>query len=144
MNSREHPWREFRRQNLATLPRDTESRAENRLRRRRTHCYDEVGPNDPQFRLQPWTTRCNLTRVRLLMNSTFTARLPLKVFHRVGNVNLRTIDSSFLERAIHDLPGRTNERFASNIFVIARLFANQHHWRALRSFTEDGLGCLLV
>ena len=78
------------------------------------------------------------------MNSAFAARLPLKMFHRVGDVNLRAIDSSFLERAIHDFPSRTNEWFARHIFVIARLFANQHHRCALRPFAKDSLGRSLV
>src|SRR5215831_9997592 len=124
MYSHEHPWRKLRGQDLATLPGDPEAWAENRLCRCRAHCYDEAGPDDPQFRFQPRTARCDFARVRLLMNSAFSARLPLKMFHRVGDVNLRPIDSSFLERAVHDFPRRTNERFARHIFVIARLFAN--------------------
>ena len=74
------------------------------------------------------------------MNPAFAARLPLKMFHRVRDINLRSIDSSFLERAIHDFPSRTNEWFARDIFVIARLFANQHHRCALRPFAKDSLG----
>src|SRR5213595_1636102 len=109
MNSCEHPWCEIGGQHLAALARDSESRAEDCLRRCRTHCHDEVGPNDPQFRFQPRTARCDFARVRLLMNPAFAARLPLKMFHRIGHVNLRSINSSFLERAVHDLASRTNE-----------------------------------
>ena len=78
------------------------------------------------------------------MNSTFAAGLPFEVFHRVCDVNLRPIDSSVFERAIHDFPSRTNERFAGRIFVIARLFAHQHHPCALRTFAKDSLGPSLV
>ena len=74
------------------------------------------------------------------MNSAFAARLPFEMFHRVCDVNLRPIDSSVLERAIHDFASRTNEWFARHIFVIARLFANQHHRCALRPFAKDSLG----
>ena len=124
MNGREHPWCELRRQHLAPFPGDSESRAENGLRRSRTHYHDEVGLNDPQFRFQPGTAGSDFVRVRLLMNPAFAARLPLEVFHHVRDVNLRPINSSFLEGAVHDFPSRTNERFARHIFVIARLFAN--------------------
>src|SRR5580765_443091 len=140
MNGRKHPWCELRGQHLATLPADSECRAENGLRRSRTHCHDEVGLNDPQFRFQPRTARCDLARVRLLMNPAFATRLPFEVFHSVRDVNLRPIDSSVLERAIHNFPSRTNEWFARDIFVIARLFANQHHRCALRTFAKDSLG----
>jgi hypothetical protein len=144
MNGREHPWCELRGQHLAPLPGDSESRSENGLRRCRTHCHDEVGPNDPQFRFQPGTARCDFARVRLLMNSAFSAGLPLKMFHRVGHVNLRSIDSSVRERAIHNFPSWTNEWSARDIFVIARLFANQHHRCALRTFAKDSLGSAFV
>jgi len=144
MNSREHPLCELRGQHLATLPGDSESRAENSLCRCRTHCHDEFGPNDPLFRFQPRTARCDFARFRLLMNPPFPAGLPFEVFHRVRDVNLRPINSSFLERAIHNFPSRTNERFARDIFVIARLFANQHHRCVLRPFAKNSLGRSLV
>jgi hypothetical protein len=114
------------------------------LGRCRTHCDDEVGLNDPQFRFQPRTARCDFARVRLLVNSAFPARLPFEVFHRVRDVNLRPIDSSFLKRPVHDFSSRTNERFAGDIFVIARLFANQHHPRMLRPFAKNSLCCAFV
>ncbi len=98
------------------------------------------GLNDPQFRFQPGTARGDFARVRLLMNSTFAAGLPFEVFHRVRDVNLRPIDSSVFERAIHDFPSRTNEWFAGHIFVIARLFTHQYHRCALRTFAKDSLG----
>src|SRR5215472_5819798 len=104
MNSRKDPWCESGGQHFATLPGNAESRAENGLRGCRTHCHDETGPDDPQFRFQPRTARCDFARVRLLMDPAFSARLPLKMFHRVGYVNLRPIDSSILERAVHDFP----------------------------------------
>src|SRR6266481_3608006 len=115
MNSREHPWRELRGQHLAALARDSESRAENGLRRCRTHCHDEVGLNDPQFRFQPRTARCDFARVRLLMNPAFSAGLPFEVFHRVSDVNLGAINASVRERAIHNFASRTYEWFARDI-----------------------------
>jgi hypothetical protein len=144
MNSREDSRRQFRRQYVATLPRDPESRAENGLRRCRTHCHDKIGLNDAQFRFQPRAARCDFTRVRFLMNSAFPARLPFEVFHRVGDVNLGAINASFLERAVHDFPSRTNEGFTRHIFVIARLFADEHDRCALRTFAKDSLGPSLV
>jgi hypothetical protein len=62
------------------------------------------------------------------------------VFHRVRDVNLGSINSGVLERAVHDFPSRTNKWFAGHIFVIAGLFANQHHRCALRPFAKNSLG----
>src|SRR5215203_4957193 len=84
MNSREYPCRELRGQDLTALTRNSKSRAEDSLRRCRTHRHDKVGLNDAQFRFQPRTTGCNLARIWFLMNSAFTAGLPFEVFHRVG------------------------------------------------------------
>ena len=139
MNSRKHPWCELRGQDFATLTGDSESGAENGLCRCRTHCHDQVGPDDPQFRFQPGTARCDLSRIWFFMNPPFATRFPLKMFHRVRDVNLRSIDSSFFKRLIHDFPSRTNKWFARHIFVIARLFANQHHRCVLRSFAKNSL-----
>src|ERR1051325_7358886 len=144
MDSREHPWRNLGRQHLSTLPSDSKSGAEHRLRCCGTHCQDEVGLTDPKFRFQPWTTRCDFTRIRLLMNSAFPSRLPFEMFYGVGDINLRPIDSSFLERTVHDFASRTNKRLARDIFVVARLFADQHHRRTFGTVTEYGLGRSLV
>ena len=74
------------------------------------------------------------------MNPAFSAGLPFEVFHRVSDVNLGAINASVCERAIHNFASRTYEWFARDIFVIARLFANQHHRYALRTLAKDSLG----
>ena len=59
------------------------------------------------------------------MNAAFAARLPFKMFHSVGDINFFAIDPRLFESAIHDFSGRTDERFAGNVFVIAGLFADE-------------------
>jgi hypothetical protein len=66
------------------------------------------------------------------------------MFHRVSDVNLRPIYSCFLERAIHNLASRPDERFARDILGIPRLFADQHHRCALWSFTKNSLSSAFV
>ncbi len=61
------------------------------------------------------------------------------MLHRVRNVNFLAINSRFFERLIHDFSSGSNEGFTLLIFVIARLFADQHDRRVFRTFTEDGL-----
>src|SRR5438309_1719158 len=99
---------------------------------------------ESQFRLEPRLTRRHFARVRFLMNTPFAARLPFEMLHRVGDINLFAIDSRFLERAVHDFSGRTNERFPGNIFVIPRLLANEHDRRFLWTFAKYRLGGVLV
>ena len=78
------------------------------------------------------------------MNPAFAPRLPFEVFHRVRDINLRPIDSSIRERAIHDFSRRANEWFACDVFVVAGLFANQHHGCALGAFAKHSLGATFI
>jgi hypothetical protein len=78
------------------------------------------------------------------MNSAFPARFPLKVLYRIRNVNLASINSGFFKRPVHDLSCRPDERFAGDIFVIARLFPDQHHRCVPQPFPKHSLGGAFV
>ena len=78
------------------------------------------------------------------MNPAFPARFPLKMLYGIRNVNLASINSGLFERAIHNLPCRSDERFAGYIFIIAGLFPDQHHRRTLRTFAKHGLGGVFI
>src|SRR5262249_45994271 len=78
------------------------------------------------------------------MNPAFPARLPLKMFYRVRDVNLGPINSSFFERLVHDFPSWPDERFTGDIFIVARLFADEHHRCTLRTFAKNRLRRPLV
>lgn len=78
------------------------------------------------------------------MDPPFPARFPLEMFHCVRDVYLLAIDSSFFERSIHDFPGRSNKGFTRDVFIITRLFADQHHNCALRTFAKNRLRRALV
>jgi hypothetical protein len=53
------------------------------------------------------------------VNATLTGvvALPLEVFHHVGDVGIVAIDPRFLERAIEQRAGRTDERMA-RLFIV--------------------------
>jgi hypothetical protein len=61
------------------------------------------------------------------------------MLHRISNVNLTAIDARFFERTIHDFSRWSDKWFAGDIFVVSRLFAQQHDWRARGSFPKNGL-----
>src|SRR5438876_1633061 len=73
------------------------------------------------------------------MNPAFPARLPLKMFHCVRDINLRSINPSFLKRLIHDFASGSNERFTSDILVVSWLFTHEHHRCALWTFAKHSL-----
>jgi hypothetical protein len=78
------------------------------------------------------------------MNPALPTGLPFEVFHRVRNVNFLAINSRFFEGLIHDFSSGSNEGFTLLIFVIARLFADQHDRRVSRAFAKHGLCSPLV
>ena len=134
----------FRRQYFAAFTRDAKTGTENRLRCRRAHGDHEFWLNNSQLRFQPRPAGRDLARIWFLMNPAFPARLPLKMLHCIRHINPRSINSSFLERLVHNFPSRTNERSSSDVLMISRLFANKHHRCALRAFPENCLRGALV
>ena len=73
------------------------------------------------------------------MNPAFPARLPFEMFHCIRDVNFLAINSRFFQRLVHDFPSGPDERFTLLIFVIARLFPDQHDRRVFRTFAKHGL-----
>src|SRR5207253_4940473 len=69
----------------------------------------------------------------------FAARLPFKVFDDVGDVGAAAVDARFFERARQNAAGRSDERMAGQIFVVARLLADEHHIGFSLAFSEYGL-----
>ncbi len=61
------------------------------------------------------------------------------MFYRIGDVNLVAVDAGFFQRAVERQPRRSDERFAGEVFLVARLLADQHHLGIPRAFAEHGL-----
>ncbi len=78
------------------------------------------------------------------MNPALATRLPFEMLHRVGDINIVTIDPGFAESAVEKLSRRADEQLPSEILLIARLLAQKHDRRALRTFTKHGLRSELV
>ena len=70
-------------------------------------------------------------------------RLPrgshLKCFTTFVTYVCAAIDSRFFERVVQQPPGRADERMARQVFLVARLFADEHDARADRAFAENRL-----
>lgn len=65
------------------------------------------------------------------------------MFHRVGDIGGRSIDSGFGEGAVEQLAGGADEGFAGDVFVIAGLLADDHDAGIGGAFAEDGAGGVL-
>jgi hypothetical protein len=54
------------------------------------------------------------------------ARLEFEMFDRVGYEHRLAVDPGLRESIIENASGRTDEGLADNVFLVARLFADQH------------------
>ncbi len=61
-----------------------------------------------------------------LMDSKFATRLPFEVLHRIRDIDVASIDPSFLQTLIEKLSGWSNKRAAFLILTISRLLADHH------------------
>jgi hypothetical protein len=63
----------------------------------------------------------------------------LEMLDRVGDESVLARDARILERGIENVAGGPDERLAGEIFLVARLLADQHEFGAARSFAWHGL-----
>ena len=97
-----------------------------------------------KFAVDPPAAMVDLGVVRRLVDAPLAARLVFEMLHRVGDVDARAVDAGFGERAVEHLPGRSDEGLAGQIFLIARLLADEHHRRvapALRRTRSASRAC---
>ncbi len=78
------------------------------------------------------------------MQSALAARLELEMLDCVGHVDALAVNAGLGEGAVEHLSGRTDERLALQVFLIARLLADKHHRCVRGPFAKDGLGCVLI
>ena len=77
--------------------------------------------------------------VRFLVDAPLPARFPLEVFHDVRDVDAGSIDAGVRERTVQQLAGGPDKRMARQVFLIARLLADEHQLGLARAFAEDRL-----
>ena len=139
MHSGHYVWTKRGFEELAALFGHPKLWTEQRLRSRRTEGHNHFRFDHRNFRLEPGTTRGDLQCVWLFVYAPFSARLPLEMFDDIRDVRLFAIDAGVFQRFIKQTTGWSNERLARQIFFIAGLFADKHHYRPASAFTEDGL-----
>jgi hypothetical protein len=73
------------------------------------------------------------------MNPSFALRLPLEVFHNIGEIALRLGDPGISKSPEKQLTSRTDEGFAPLILLISRLLSDEDPSRIAASSTKDRL-----
>jgi hypothetical protein len=126
---------------LSPLLRHAEALAEQRLGRGSAEADDHRRLDGPQLRVEPWDARLDLRIVRLPVDSLCggAAPLPLEVLDRVGDVDLRAVDSGLLQRLIEEPAGGPDEGPACAILGVARLLTDEDHVRAGGALAENRL-----
>jgi hypothetical protein len=140
MHCRHDPRRQLELKQPAALACDAKGRAEKRLRRGRAEANEHAWPNNAQFRFQPGTAGGDIARAWFLVDTPFATRLPFEVLDSVGDIDRVAIDPRFFESAIQDLTRRADEGFTAQVFLVARLLADEHKVGVFATFTENRLG----
>lgn len=138
MHSRDY-WNRAGCDHLSAALGDAKVAAEESLRGGRSKRDDHLGLDHLHFLIEPWAARGNLHSVRLLMDSAFAARFPFEMLYGISYIDIIAVDACSREGFVEDFSGRPYKRSSLQIFVIARLLANHHHFRARFSFPENGL-----
>jgi hypothetical protein len=89
--------------------------------------------------LEPWTASAHFPQTWLFMQPSLAAKFPLEVLDRICNVNRVAIYSCLFHAGVQKFPRWSDERLSGLVFLISRLFADEHDRRVCGSLSEYGL-----
>src|SRR5262245_9528845 len=130
--------------NLAPHLRDRHHAIEHAARGGRPHRHDRGRLHDRAFLLEPPPAALDLVGIRTLVQAPLAAHLEFEMLDRVGDESIAARNAGLFERLIEDPPGRTHERLAGEVFLVAGLLADQHEPGAGAPFPRNDLGGELV
>src|SRR5205085_5780207 len=92
---------------------------------------------------EPRAAGGDLARAGLGVDAALAARLPLEVLHDVRDIDPPAIDPRIRERAIEKLACGADERATREVFLVARLLADEHQGGVAIALAEHRLGAPL-
>src|SRR5262245_59092433 len=125
---------------LAAHARDGDDAPEQAARGGRAQRHDGGWLDDRALLDEPPLAAVDLVGVRTLVQTPLAAHLVLEVLDRVGHENVVARDAGLFQRLVQDAAGRSHERLAGEILLIAGLLADQHQVRADAAFAGHDLG----
>src|SRR5689334_1815134 len=107
------------RQKFSAFAVDGDAAAQEALRGRHAHGNNDTRADQLQFLLQPRMALLNIAAPRFLVNTSLTARelLEYKMLHRVGDIEVRALETGSVERPIQKTSRRPHKRFALPVFL---------------------------
>jgi len=139
VNGREDRRQRVRKEQLAAIPGDAKGAAEESLGGGGAEADDHLGLHLVELGIEPGTAGGDFVNAGSLVNAPFTARLPLEVLDRVGQVDIVATNAGVGEAAVEKKTGGTDKRHAFLIFAVAGLFADEDETGLRASRAEDGL-----
>ena len=139
MDSGHDHLRERRFEKFAAMLGDSEIAAEQGLGGGGTEADDYLGFEGCNFGLEPGAAGFNFRGAGLFVDAAFSSWFPFEMLYGIRDVNFLAIDSRCDERFVEKFAGGADERFAFEIFLIAGLLADHHHFCERRAFTENCL-----
>lgn len=125
---------------LAPLTRNPERRTEERLGGGRPQTDHELRLDHLDFRIEPGTAGGDLRRIRLLVQPPLPLWFPLEVLDRVGHVDTGAVDARLEKGFVQQVTRGADERFAFDVFSIARLLSHHDHPGSRLALAENRLG----
>ena len=128
---------------LAALLGDAEVRAQEALGGSGAQADEYLRLQRLQFGVEPGLAGGDFAGAGFLVDAAFAARLPFKMFDSIGDVNFRAIEAGGGEGLVQEFAGRADERFAREVFLMARLLTDEDDSRTAGAFAKDRLGGVL-
>jgi hypothetical protein len=116
---------EGRRENLTALLCHAEASAKQRLRGCRSEANDEARLHQPDFCFEPGQASRDLGCIRLGMDATLTASLPLEVLNNVRDKGVSPLDARIRQCFVEQSPGGSDERLPLQVLLMAGLLTHQ-------------------
>ena len=100
---------------------------------------DGARPHQRDLVLQPVQAGGGVALRRRLVDAAAAAQLEAEMLHRVGEIEPLARPAERGQRPVEQLSGRADEGAAAQVFLVARLLADEHQRRTDRSFAPHRL-----
>jgi hypothetical protein len=127
----------------SNAPNDSRT-AQHATRRSRSERDDHLGLDDCSLQVLPPAATVDLVGIWPFVEPALATHFMFEVLHGVGDKHRFSIDARVGESPVQHASRRANERQSGEVFLITRLFTDQHHRRVSGAFSRNRLSCLLV
>lgn len=127
-----------RAEELSTLLGDAERSAHDGLGRSGAETDYDLWLHGCEFAIEPRAACRYFRRVRLFVDTALSSRLPFEVLHRVGDIDLISVDARLFQSGVQQGSGGPNKWTPLKILFVSGLLADEEHTRVCLAFTKDG------